>query len=167
MQKGKKRLIVIILMLITILIIGSLFYFEFGEKLTTTGQTIKNPVEGLTDAQAVQQFNEKFVVYLLASIGANKLHNPPFSSDTPKIQLYVSDDIYRVEIKNSGFLIGRGNLENADIIIRTTKEEGVKMLRNKQYVKQSFVDSKSEIELVASKAKLFAKGYMNIYNEFA
>jgi hypothetical protein len=154
--------------LIAALIIAIFLYFALFKPNNSgaySGETLINPVEGLSDKQAVLAFDESFVFYLLYSIKAYNLHNPPLSSDTPKIEIKVGDDVYNAEIKKGEIIVGKGAIEGEDIVIGTTKEEAVKMLRDRNYVTQSFNDGKSEIEMVAGKTTLFAKGYLNMYTE--
>ena len=126
---------------------------------------VRNPVEGLSDEQAAAKFDEGFVSYLLYSIGAGKLHNPPFSSNTPKIVFFIDDDIFNAEVKNGGIVVKKGNINDADIMIITSKEEGVKMLRDRNYVVKSFSDGKSSFSALADKLSLLSKGYLDMYNK--
>ena len=59
-----------------------------------------NPTDNLNDKQATAQFNESFVFYILYNIKAYNLHNPPISSDTPKVEFSIDNDIYNAEITN-------------------------------------------------------------------
>ncbi len=158
--------------LIVLLVIGIFLYFslyhkdyssKYSDKLSS-GQIV-NPVSGLSMEQAVQQFNESFVYYLLYSINAYNLHNPPLSSDTPKIEIYVDSDVYNAEISNGEIYVAKGEISTEDIIIKTTKEEAVNMLQDKKYISQSFSSGNSQIQLVASKVTLFGKGYLSLYNQ--
>ena len=134
--------------------------FGFGKGRDAT--TLQNPTVGLNDEEAIEQFDETFVRYLLYSIGAHKLHNPPFSSDTPKVEIYVGELVFNAEI-DSGKILVNGKLESKDMIIRTTKIEAIKMIRDRDYIEESFKEGRSTIEPVASKARLFAKGYAKVY----
>ena len=173
-KRYKKKFIFMIVILL-IVIIGLVCYFMFfnngvfGVKRSYSGGTnykpVKNPVEGLSDEQAVAKFDEGFVSYLLYSIGAGKLHNPPFSSKTPKIVFFIDDNIFNAEIISGGIIVKMGNMNNADIMIITSKEEGVKMLRDRNYVVKSFSDGKSSFSALADKLTLFSKGYLDIYNK--
>lgn len=153
---------------LVVLLIGALFFYFVlfnpnNEKLYS-GKQIKNPAENLTDEQAIFAFDENFVFYLLYNLKAYNLHNPPLSSNYPKIEIRVEDSVYNSAIKKGMIEVAKGEITDKDIVIRTTKEEAVKMMRDKNYVTQSFSDGKSEIELIASKVMLFAKGYLNFYN---
>jgi len=161
---GKVFIIILILVLVVVGVVGYYLYYIFiGPSYGGEGVILQNPVANLTTAEAVEQFDESFVLFLLYSIGVNELHNPPFSSDKPKIELYVSDDVYNAFVERGAIGVQRGAIEGEDIIIRTTREEGVKMLQNSNYVADSFRAGLSSIELVASKTKLAPKGYLKIY----
>lgn len=155
--------------ILVVLLVGVIFvYFALfnpNNERIYAGKDVENPVTNLTDEQAVLLFDEKFVFYLLYNLKAYNLHNPPLSSDTPKIEVKTEDKIYNAEIKNGMIEISKGEVADGDIAIITTKEEVVKMMREQKYIMQSFTDGKSEIELIASSTTLFAKGYLNFYNE--
>ncbi|MFH1290532.1 MAG: hypothetical protein ABIH92_03930 [Nanoarchaeota archaeon] len=167
MEKKKKRSKALIIFLIVFLVVlVGLIITLAALLLNNNSQTVvlTNPIINLTDEQAIQQFDETFVRYLLYSIGADQLHNPPFSSDIPKIEIEVSDDVFSAEIKKRSISVSPVSTSEKDIIIKTTKLETVKMLRNNNYVSESFAQGKSTIELITSKTKLFTKGYLKIYN---
>ena len=104
-----------------------------------------------------------FVIFLLYTIGANELHNIPFTSNEPRIEFYIDEDVYTSIIMNGVVGVGKGIGDEKDIIIRTSKMEAIKMLRNGDYVTESFANGGSSIELVAGKVTLFAKGYLSLY----
>jgi hypothetical protein len=159
-----KKLIIFVVLFVVLLIGAFIFFFSASDE-TSEHITMQNPVANLTDEEAVVQFDESFVLYLLYSIGADELHNPPLSSDTPKIEVCVNDEIFSAEIKKGSVSVSRDTFADKDIIIQTTKQEAVKMLRDKNYVAVSFTEGLSTIELVESKIRLAAKGYLGIYEE--
>ena len=168
---GKKRIIAILLTL-TILIVFAVLYLNFLEKKpvkssgrTGGGSRLVNPAEGLSLEEAIAKFDDKFVYYLLYNIKAYRLHNPPLSSNEPKIEIFVDEEAYSAIINDGRININNGNIEDKDIILRTTKEEAIKMMNDKNYVSQSFSQDFSSIELISSKLELFSKGYLDIYNE--
>lgn len=167
MNKGVSKVFWISAFLIVLLIASLFIYFVLFKpnNLSGYGQTLRNPAFGLTDEQAVAEFNESFVLYLLYSIKAYNLHNVPLTSNYPKIEIDVGDEIFSATVKKGVISVSLGEILNEDAVIKTTKEEAVKMLRDKSYVVKSFNDGKSGIELVADKTTLFAKGYLNMYNE--
>lgn len=158
--------------LIVLLVIGIFFYFvlysprfdSYYKEKTNSGELV-NPTSGLSTEESISQFDEGFVYFLLYTIKAYNLHNSPLSSSTPKMEIRVGDVVFNAEIVKGRIYVGEGHLEKRDIIIFTSKEEAVKMLQDKSYVEQSFVDGKSSIEKVESQSVLFGKGYLNLYNE--
>ena len=155
--------------ILAVLLIAATFLyfalFKVDNQSVYAGQEIKNPALGLTNEQAVTAFDEGFVFYLLYNIKAYDLHNPPLSSDNPRIVVDVGDEVFSATVKKGIIDVSRERIAKEDIIIKTTKEEAVKMIRDKSYITKSFNDGKSEIKLVADKMTLFAKGYLNLYSE--
>lgn len=172
MQKRGKWILLISISLVVILV-GLLFYYFtsvrtgcekcYDEKVSS-GELI-NPVSGLSNEQAVAQFNEAFVLYLLYSIKAYNLHNVPLSSSYPIIEILVDEDSYTAIVQDGIISVEKRATDKKDIIIKTTREEGVKMLRDWSYIEKSFRDGLSGIELVEGKTTLFAKGYLNLYED--
>ena len=173
MKKGWKIFFIILLSIIILfLIIRGIFAYlifnESGEDKNggrSGSVPLVNPVQGLSDQEAIAKFNENFVLYILLSIKTYNLHNPPFSSDTPKIEFIIGNDIFNAEVINKNIKVKRGSISNEDIRITTTKEEGVKMLRNKSYIETSFNNGNSGFEMVANKFELLSKGYLDLYEE--
>lgn len=158
------------IILVAILIIGIFLYFSLfnprhSANYETSLQEPVNPALELSQEEAIAVFNESFVYYVLYVIKAYNLHNPPLSSDTPKISFFVDQDAYNAEIINGNILINRGEISGGDIIISTSKEDAVKIMKDPNYVRESYRNGSSKIELMAGKATLFAKGYLNLYKE--
>lgn len=165
----KKLPFIIGILLLILLIAGLFFYFATASpNAPKSGTEIKNPIKDLTAEEAILQFNEEYIKYLVFSIGSWKLHNPPLSSEKPKIKVIVDDEVYFSEIVNGEIKAGKKEIENEDMIIRTTKQEVVSAIKSfdiKNYIKQSIQDGKTSLELKAGYTTLFSKGYLNIYKE--
>ncbi|MDP1695545.1 MAG: hypothetical protein Q8L29_01375 [archaeon] len=159
-------IVFLILLVLCGLIYYTLFYKTYNVQSETSGQSV-NPVSDLSVEEAVIQFNSGFVSYLLYNIGAWQLHNPPLSSDTPKIEIDVGDEIYNAVVEKGNINVQKGKIDSKDIIIILTKEEAVKMMKDSNYVKESFKSGGSRIELVAGETTLFLKGYLKLYNELS
>ena len=162
--------LVIGIIILVLVIAGIFLYYIFGSFNTTfieegNERVLENPASGKSLEQAVAEFDESFVEYILYSIGANSLHNPPFSNDDPKIEFYIDEEVYSAIVEKGIIAASKGEIDKEDIVIRTTKEEAVKMIMDKEYIKESFSQEKSGLELVASKTKLATKGYLSIYEE--
>lgn len=165
-QKSKKWIAILVIVLVLLAIGGYFAYYIFiGPSYGGSGNTrvLENPTKGLTDAEAVLAFDEDFVLYLLYAIGANELHNPPLSGNTAKIELYVGEEVFSAEVVKGVVRVSKGVIDEEDIVIRTSKIEGVKMVRSRNYIGESFDNGGSSIELVAGKTSLATKGYLNLY----
>jgi len=162
-------IVMIILILITS-IAACIFLFkkidnsQFYNDQINSGE-LTNPVTNITDEKAIEKFDESFVYYLLYSLKAYNLHNPPLSSDKPKIEIRVDSDPFNAIIESGKIIVKKGSIENKDVLIKTTKSEAVKMLREGSKVFESFSSESSTIEMVAGKATLFGKGYLQMYEE--
>lgn len=119
----------------------------------------------LSFEEAMAQFDESFVRQVLISVEAYDLHSPPFSSDTPKILFYIDDEAYHAEISDGEITVARGMITDQDIIFWTSKEEAVRMIVNREYIDDSFLEGHSRIELSAGKLELASKGYLSLYQE--
>lgn len=165
---AKKVFFIIGIILVLLLVGVFFFYFALAGKnydSVYSTRTIKNPTDGLTLEQAVVKFDESFVYYLLYSVKAYNLHNPPLSADTPKLEMHVGDDIYNAEIKKGEIVVNRGAIEGEDGVLITTTEEAVKMVMDGENIQESFGSGKSTVELKGEKSTLFAKGYLGLYTE--
>ena len=167
MNKRGSKWIVFSVILVVALFIGMFLYMSLFKPRNNSGQftALKNPADNLTIDQVAEKFDEEFVYYLLASIKAYNLHNPPLSSEKPRINIMVGDDSYSAIIDAGRILVSKELVENPDIKIVTTKSEAAMMVKYPDYVKPSFESGKSSIELLAGKTALFSKGYLNLYTE--
>ena len=168
MNKRGSKLLWVSVSLAVLLILAIFLYFALfnpNNQSVYSGQEIRNPAVNLTNEEAVIAFDESFVFYLLYNLKAYNLHNPPLSSDYSKLEINVGGEIFSATVKKGVIAVSREEILEKDAIIKTTREEAVKMMRDKSYVAKSFNDGLSGMELVASKTTLFAKGYLNLYNE--
>jgi len=105
---------------------------------------------------------------ILYNIKAYELHNPPFSSNTPKIEFVIEDEIYNTEIVKGKIITKKEGIENPDLKIIMPKEEFLFIL-NSNDLKKSLQDSVSngntKIEILAGNTELFVKGYLSLYQE--
>jgi hypothetical protein len=164
-KKGGWAIWVSIGLLVILVLITFYYFISYSSFRNNPSVEVSNPIIGLSEEQSVQQFNESFVQYLLYSIGAYNLHNPPLSGDKPLIWVIVDQDPYNAVVDGEGnIIVEKGDPRDADAVIKTTKKEAIKMIRDKSYVKESFAAGLSSIDLLAGKTTLFAKGYFNVYN---
>lgn len=169
--KSHKHLVLGIVLII-LLLIGAFLYFALVgvdysaryREYDKSGKLI-NPVLKLSTEEAVKEFNEDFVYYLLYQIQFYNLRSNALTGDKPRVSIYADEDIYSAEIDKGKIIVNKNKIDNPDVIIHTTKVEGVLMLQDSKYVVESFNSGKSKIELVADKASLFSKGYLKIYSK--
>lgn len=162
-----------VLVIIAIILLGIIYYLTFfdGKSASSgnvnSGAKLVNPAKGLSIEEAVEKFDESFVYYLLVSIKAYNLHKALFSDEPPSIEIDVGGDIYYANVMDGAIRVGRGGIDDEDVLIVTSKEEAVKMIQNKNYVAESFKMGLSRVELVSGKLELAAKGYLELYNELS
>jgi hypothetical protein len=168
----KEALVAALIVLILSLIgVGIFAYNSFVKKETSSSfssgpkNSLINPVSNLTDEEAELAFNETFVYYLLYKIKADQLKSSILAGGDPIINFYIDEDKYYSIVKKGSIMVFKGLSTDPDVNIKTTKSEGVKMLRDSEYIPQSFLEEKSIIELVASKPRLLAKGYLKLSEE--
>lgn len=176
---GKNSVIIALLLILIIISSALFFYFLYlpQNNNTDVGQTLENPIGNpnlitintITNITTVIiDINETHLAYVLDQIGAYKLHNPAFSSDTPRIQIELNNKVFKAEVISQKCNVKRGESQNPDIIIRTTDEEITNSLwstNTRNYIKMSVQDGKTTLELKASQVKLLSKGYLGLYEE--
>jgi hypothetical protein len=157
----------IILLLVFAFLYFSLVVVDYSYKYREYDKSGKllNPVLKLSTEEAVKEFNEDFVYYLLYQMQFYNLRSNALTRDTPKILIYADEDIYSAEIDNGEIIIDKDKIDKPDVIIRTGKLEGVLMLQDSNYIVESFNFGRSKMELVADKSILFSKGYLKIYSK--
>jgi len=166
--KRKVRIwpIVLVIVFLIMILVGMFFYFALAEP-SEPSKKIENPVSGITNEEALAGFNKSYIDYLIYAMGGWKLHNPPLSTNTPKIKVKVEGAIYLSEIVNGGILTRKGDGE-ADMVVTTTKQEVVNTVMSEDmenYIKESIQTGQTQIKLNAGYSELFAKGYLSIHKD--
>ncbi|MDP3881694.1 MAG: hypothetical protein Q8Q31_02345 [Nanoarchaeota archaeon] len=168
------KIFLISIIIVLILVVAALLVYVFVIKgkdnssiyteLEKSGKLV-NPVLGMSDEDAIQQFNETFVYYLLYKIKAYNLHNPPASSDTPKIEFSIEGDNYNAEVIKGRIDVRKGEIPNEDILIWTSKKEAIQMLKDSSSIVDSFSAGDSNVEPRSKETTLFLKGYLKLYED--
>ena len=107
---------------------------------------------------------------LVTSLKLYQVHEIPYLGITPKIQIYIREDLYFVnsyylEIMKGKVMIKDGETAEKDIMIRTTKEEVEKIINDNNYIKDSLSSGRTIVEKATSDFVLFTKGYPDIFIE--
>ena len=145
------------IILIVLLIAGMFFYLALFKVDNSDKYTnIVNPASELSDEQAIAQFNETFVLYILYMIKAYNLHNPPLSSNKPQIEFIIDEEVYSAVVDDGLISVQKRRIDEKDAIIKMGRKEGVKIIRDPSYITKSFDYGGSDIEFVAEKSTLFS-----------
>lgn len=126
--------------------------------------SLVNPVFDLTDSQALAGFNSKYIFFLLYYTKAYQLHTRPLSTDTPRLLIVVDGVTYRAEVVRGIITVSKGTYSDPDITLYSTREEVIRLLRTPSEIRTSFASGISKVETHASRATLFSKGYLRLYD---
>ena len=150
-------LVVLIVLALAILVFLLFFYPKNAPPVNLNTANIDKTQVG------IEQIN-----LLLYNIKAYALHNPPLSKNTPKIEVIIEDESFNSEIISGKVKTQRGAIDNADIRIKITKNEFLKILNSndiKKAVQESAEKGNLDIEMLAGKLELASKGYLGVYKE--
>lgn len=106
----------------------------------------------------------KSINYMSVKLYLYNLHNIPLTNNNPRIQAYIDNTQYFIEIINGEIYVKKGIVENPDAIIRTTLDEVAKIIENSEYAKGSLNSGKTSIEITGNKITLLLKGYFKLYS---
>jgi len=143
-------------------------YIEQGYEIIKIDEekSIIIKIQGIGDLN-VSDIKKEIINYASITSKVYNLHAIPFTKNIPKIQVYINGDPYYVKISKGNIIIEEGITKDKDIIIRTTYDELLKMIEDKNYLKESVSSGETTIEITKSKVILFSKGYLTLYKEFA
>ena len=157
----------IISIAILTLIVVLIYYTAKPDYFTGTGTKLVPPWNE-SNLQNIE-INEKAITYILYKFEANNLHNPPLSSNTPKIEFVVDDEVFGSEIKDKKIVTTKGDISNEDIRILSSRQSIIDIITASFSVSaiQAEIDNGSmKLEIIEDKATLFAKGYLSLYKKF-
>lgn len=163
-------------------VLGAMFMFGFfsGEK---TEIILENPLKNIILAntnelgqineqavveQGVMEFNEDYINYILVALGVSHLYKSMINFENPLIEFVLGDEVWSSEIIGGVPNSKKESIDNEDMKISISKEEVVEALlasNIEEFMKESVKNRNTEIELVAGKAELFSKGYLEMYRE--
>jgi len=117
--------------------------------------------------QAVIEFDSDYINYILAALGTGYLHKSILGGN-PFLELVLEDETWHAEIIKGMPNSALGSIDDEDLRITLSKEEAVKAILSEdvgQFMKDSYSSGNLGIDMVANKAELFAKGYLDMYKE--
>ena len=178
----KKVIKVLLVIFAVILILLVVFAAGFLIKKPKIEIHLENPIAGLvlrytneaglTNKTAVVEegvieFNEDYINYILVALGTGYLHKSPLF-ENPLIEFDLGGDIWNSEITGGMLNSKRGSIDNEDLKISISKEEAVEALladNIEEFMKESVKNGNTKIEMIAGKAELFSKGYLEMYKQ--
>jgi len=148
------------------------------EKKPDTEEKTPNPLTNITDNSTNKtkettdiyiedvEITPDFISYLLLEIGATEsLHKNPLTREKPVINFDIESVEYTA-IVDSSIEILDGLSDEADIQFNSQKESMVKAVLSDnpaEVFKTSISEGTTTIERIAGDAELFAKGYLDLY----
>ena len=118
-------------------------------------------------AQGILEFNEDYINYILVALGVGYLHKSPLF-ENPLIEFVLGDEVWSSEVIKGFPNSEKKEIDNEDLRISISKEETVRALLSpdiEQFMKDSVASGDTQIEMIAGKAELFSKGYLEMYGE--
>jgi hypothetical protein len=122
-------------------------------------------IEGIEEKIDLGRLEDKSINYMSVKLYLYNLHNIPLTNNNPRIQVYLDNTPYSVEVIKGEIYIKKQEIPNPDVIIRTTMDEVAKIVDNPEYAKGSLNSGKSSVEIVADNLTLLLKGYAKIYSK--
>ena len=165
----KIPIIILILILIIAVIIASILTVYLYKEPVKTSSGTKYKQTWDQSSLGNLQVNENIIGYLLTKFGVNNLHNPPLSKDTPKIEVIIDDKTYNAEVIKGSINVDEGQIDNEDIKILMTRQDVINIINStspSDTISNSINEGTIKLEVVASKTKLFSKGYLSLYEKF-
>lgn len=117
--------------------------------------------------QAVLEFNESYINYLLVALGAGHLHKSIIYGN-PVIEFSLDQDTWNAEIKGSDLVTQRGTTDKKDLSISISKQDAVEAILSndiEQFMRDLVSKDRIQMEMIASKLELGSKGYLAMYKE--
>lgn len=120
-----------------------------------------------------EKMQTEIVDSLVVALKLYNLHEIPYTAIIPRIQIYIKENTYfinayYIEVSKGEMNIKNGETGDKDIIIRTTKEEVLKIVQDNTYIKESLAANRTTVQKATSDFILFTKGYSNLFwrNDF-
>jgi len=178
----KKVIKVLLVIFAVILILLIVFAAGFLIKKPKIEIHLENPLAGITlkytneagytnrtavIEEAVIEFNEDYINYILAALGVGYLHKSPLF-ENPLIEFDLEGDVWNSEVTEGMPGSERGSIDNEDLRISISKEEAIEAILSEnieEFMKESVSNGNTKIEMIAGKPELFSKGYLEMYKE--
>jgi len=173
---GKKLVIsLLLIVLILVCIIGYLAYVIFAPPAKIGSAERKELAEtyelNLNETEIENLvIDEAVVSYMLFKLEAYNLHNPPLSSNTPKIEVVVKDEHFNSEIRDGDIITTTGQIDDEDISINLYRGVAIDFIKNEglelEVLATAINEGRMYLNVQASYTTLLLKGYLPLYKKF-
>ena len=174
LKKADKPKKILIASLIIILILVTLSSITYSIILKNEKQDLTNPFtgfviqnnEGVKIQKESLEITPEYITFILNELGAYKLHKNPLTFKDPVISFKIGETYFTSTVKKE-IKTTLGKSSDADIELLGTREEIIRIIGSrdqKKEVKSSISEGKIKLNLLASEAELFSKGYLKIYD---
>ena len=183
-----KRLVLVLVGIIVIgLVLGLVFFIgmafggfgtpkqattEYENPIIQVIQDLEQQGVEVNETQVIEkaeiEFDYNYINYVLFAMSAWKLHNPPLSSETPKIMVVVGEETYYSEVINTEISTYLEEVGEEDIVVTISKQEVIQAMLAEdmaEFMKQSVANRETQMELVAGSLTLASKGYLQMYKD--
>jgi hypothetical protein len=182
-RKHKKAFRIFLVLFLILAVIAIIFIAGFMSKNSKNEIILENPLKNIVFAntnvngevdynavinQGVLEFNQDYILYLLAALGIQNLHKSYIGYGNPLIELQIDTEIWNAEVTNNGISIQNQPANEEDLIISISKQEAVKAILSSninEFMKESVYNGGTRLEKVAGNIELGSKGYLEMYTQ--
>lgn len=179
----KKTIKIVLIFLIVVVIFVIIFFIGFSMKNPKNEIFLENPLKeivfdntneaglvnkGKVVEQGIIDFNSEYINYLIVALGVNHLHKSYIGYGDPIIEMKIDGESWTSKISGGALSTNKGDLEDKDLLITLSKQEAVEALISpdiSSFMKDSVVEGRTGIEMIAGKVELGSKGYLAMYKE--
>ncbi|MFH1521747.1 MAG: hypothetical protein ABIF18_02195 [archaeon] len=174
--KAKRPKRIAIALLITFVLFFSLTSLAYTVFFDQQKTQISNPLSGFivtegSSASSQQvtydqiEITPDFISFLLNEIGVWQLHKNPLTLEAPIINFKIGTQTFYSKI-GTEIETHEGSSDVVDLQFNTNKQDLIDAILSgnpKEIFKKSIVSGRTQIDVKASEAELFAKGYLGLY----
>lgn len=133
-----------------------------------TGNAIATPSDSSRQEVTLDQIEitPEFISYLLNELAAWELHTNPLNFEKPILNFKIGDKTFYSEIGDE-IKTYQGLSQQADLQFNIIKEDLLNAITSnnpKNIMKDSILNGRTQLEIFASEAELFSKGYLKFYD---
>ncbi len=164
---------VLIISLIVFLIIATISSITYSFITTRGEENLEDPLTGFATRNNQQvilgeeiRITPEFITFILNEMGAQDLHRNPLTFERAIINFVIEEESFTSTVKKEIVTV-KGSNKKADLEFVSSRNEVIRIVTSsnqKEEVKKSIGEGKTKVNILASEAELFAKGYLKIYD---